>query len=89
MVSKIEKSTKDTTKEEKQTKTEKQPIEELLDIDRVSVQVGIRLVGMVDPRKGSSIYDRIGALRRKFAQQLGIIIPLIRLRDNISLESST
>jgi flagellar biosynthesis protein FlhA len=47
------------------------------------------LIGMVDPRKGSSIYDRIGALRRKFAQQLGIIIPLIRLRDNINLEPST
>lgn len=88
-ISKEEKSKKDTTKTEQQPKAEKQPIEELLDIDRVSVQVGIRLIGMVDPRKGSSIYDRIGALRRKFAQQLGIIVPLIRLRDNISLESST
>ena len=88
-ISKEEKSKKDTSKTEQQPKTEKQPIEELLDIDRVSVQVGIRLIGMVDPRKGSSIYDRIGALRRKFAQQLGIIVPLIRLRDNISLESST
>ncbi|MBN1974889.1 MAG: flagellar biosynthesis protein FlhA [Sedimentisphaerales bacterium] len=88
-VSRMEKSTKDTTKTEQQARPEKQPIEELLDIDRVSVQVGIRLIGMVDPRKGSSIYDRIGALRRKFAQQLGIIIPLVRLRDNINLESST
>ena len=50
---------------------EKQPVEELLDVDRISVQVGVRL---------------IGALRRKFAQQLGIIIPLVRLRDNINLE---
>ena len=89
MVSRTEKSTKDTHKTEQQARPEKQPIEELLDIDRVSVQVGIRLIGMVDPRKGSSIYDRIGALRRKFAQQLGIIIPLIRLRDNINLEPST
>jgi flagellar biosynthesis protein FlhA len=88
-VMKDEKSIKDTSKTEQQTKTEKQPIEELLDIDRVSVQVGIRLISMVDPRKGSSIYDRIGALRRKFAQQLGIIIPLIRLRDNINIDPST
>ena len=71
-----------------QTKAEKQPIEDLLDVDRISVHVGVRLIGMVDPRKGSSIFDRIGALRRKFAQQLGIIIPLVRLRDNISLEPS-
>jgi flagellar biosynthesis protein FlhA len=40
----------------------------------------------VDPRKDSTIFDRIGALRRKFAQQMGFIIPLVRLRDNINLE---
>jgi flagellar biosynthesis protein FlhA len=66
-------------------KTE-QPVEELLDLDRISVLVGVRLISMVDPRKGSSIFDRIGALRRRFAQQLGIVIPLVRLRDNINLE---
>ncbi|MHC4395240.1 MAG: flagellar biosynthesis protein FlhA [Planctomycetota bacterium] len=69
-----------------QEKTEKQPVEEMLDVDRISVNVGVRLIGMVDPRKNSTIFDRIGALRRKFAQQLGIIIPLVRIRDNISLE---
>jgi flagellar biosynthesis protein FlhA len=67
-------------------KPEKQPVEELLDIDRVSVNVGVRLIGMVDPRKGSTVFERIGALRRRFAQQLGVVIPLVRLRDNISLE---
>jgi flagellar biosynthesis protein FlhA len=69
-----------------QAKTEKEPVEELLDVDRISVQVGVRLISMVDPRKDSTIFDRIGALRRKFARQLGIIIPLVRLRDNINLE---
>ncbi len=69
-----------------QAKAEKQPVEDLLDVDRVSVQVGVRLISMVDPRKNSAIFDRIGALRRKFAQQLGIIVPLVRLRDNINLE---
>ncbi|MHC4658115.1 MAG: flagellar biosynthesis protein FlhA [Planctomycetota bacterium] len=69
-----------------QAKAEKEPVENLLDIDRVSVQVGVRLISMVDPRKNSTIFDRIGALRRRFAQQLGLIIPLVRLRDNINLE---
>jgi flagellar biosynthesis protein FlhA len=73
---------------EKQDKTEKQPVEELLDIDKVSVNVGVRLINMVDPRKHSSIFERIGALRRKFAQEIGIIIPLVRLRDNINLGPS-
>ena len=73
----------------RKSKTEKQPVEDLLDVDRVSVQVGVRLISMVDPRKDSAIFDRIGALRRKFAQEFGIVIPLVRLRDNINLEPTT
>jgi flagellar biosynthesis protein FlhA len=68
------------------TKPEKQPVEELLDVDRISVHVGVRLITMVDPRKENTIFERIGALRRGFAQQLGIIVPLVRLRDNLNLE---
>ncbi|MHC4105160.1 MAG: FHIPEP family type III secretion protein, partial [Planctomycetota bacterium] len=41
---------------EKKLKTEKQPVEDLLDVDRVSVQVGVRLISMVDPRKDSAIF---------------------------------
>ena len=68
---------------------EKQPLEELLDIDRIAVLVGVRLITMVDPRKKSSLLDRISALRRKFAQEYGIIMPLVRLRDSIMLEPDT
>jgi len=70
------------------TKAEQEPVEQLLDIDRISVHVGVRLISLVDPRKSNSIFERIGALRRSFAQQLGIIIPLVRLRDDINLEQN-
>jgi len=70
------------------TKAEREPVEQLLDVDRVSVHVGVRLISMVDPRKSNTIFERIGALRRGFAQQLGIIIPLVRLRDDINLQPS-
>ena len=86
----VAKSEKDREKKSKtpsqKAKAEKQPVEDLLDLDRISVQVGVRLISLVDPRKDSTIFDRIGALRRKFAQQLGIIMPLVRLRDNINIE---
>jgi len=62
------------------------PLEELLDVDILSILVGVRLISLVDPTKKSSVFERIGALRRKIAQQLGVIIPLVRLRDNINLE---
>lgn len=67
-------------------KPEQEPVENLLDLDRISVNVGVRLISMVDPGKKSTIFERIGALRRKFAQQFGLIIPLVRVRDNITLE---
>jgi len=67
-------------------KSEKEPVEDLLDVDRVSVHVGVRLITMVDPRRSNTIFDRIGALRRQFAQQMGIVIPLVRLRDDLNLE---
>jgi flagellar biosynthesis protein FlhA len=71
-----------------QTASDKTPVEELLDVDRISVLVGVRLISMVDPRKKSNLFDRINALRRKFAQEYGIIMPLVRLRDSITLEPS-
>ncbi|MBE0534916.1 MAG: flagellar biosynthesis protein FlhA [Phycisphaerae bacterium] len=66
--------------------SEQEKPEEFLEVDLLSILVGVRLIGLVDPRKKSSVFDRIGALRKKFAQQLGLIIPLVRLRDNINLE---
>jgi len=67
-------------------KADKEPVEDLLDIDRVSVHVGVRLITLVDPRKSNTIFERIGALRRQFAQQMGLVIPLVRLRDDLNLD---
>ena len=77
------------TQTPQQQPADKQPVEDLLDLDRISVQVGVRLIALVDPRKQSTIFDRIGALRRKFAQEFGLIMPLVRIRDNINLEPAT
>ncbi len=86
MAGAAEAPSKKKTQQAAKSQQQEQPVEELLDMDRISVHVGVRLISMVDPRKGSSVFDRISALRRKFAQQLGIVIPLVRLRDNINLE---
>jgi len=71
------------------SKPEEQPIEELLDIDRISIQVGARLIKIVDPRRKGSLSQRIGPLRRKFAQQFGLVLPPVRLRDNVQLPNNT
>jgi len=62
---------------------------DLLDVDRLSIQVGSCLIKVVDPRRESSLSSRIAPLRRKFAQEYGLVLPLIRLRDNVALDPNT
>ncbi len=71
------------------TAPESEPVEELLDVDRISIQVGSRLVKTVDPRRSESVSHRIAPLRRKFAQQYGLVLPLVRLRDSVGLEPNS
>ena len=76
----------ETQKAAKPAETGEPPVEELLDVDRISIQVGPRLIKTVDPRRKSSLSHRIGPLRRKFAQEYGLVLPLVRLRDNVALD---
>jgi len=64
-------------------------VEEILDVDKICLMVGPRLVKAIDPRRKDSVSHRITPLRRKFAQQYGIVLPLVRLRDNVSLEANS
>ncbi|MEN6309374.1 MAG: flagellar biosynthesis protein FlhA [Anaerohalosphaeraceae bacterium] len=65
------------------------PPEEMLHADILSILVGVRLINLVDPRRKSGVFERIGALRKKIAQKLGFIMPLVRLRDNLNLDPTT
>jgi flagellar biosynthesis protein FlhA len=82
----VKKAKEEPEKDSEKEREQETSIEELLNVDILSILVGVRLISLVDPRKKSSVFDRIGALRKKIAQQLGIIIPLVRLRDNINLD---
>jgi len=65
------------------------PPEEMLHADILSILVGVRLINLVDPRRKSGVFERIGALRKKIAQKYGFIMPLVRLRDNLNLDPTT
>jgi len=65
------------------------PVEELLAIDRLGIEIGYRLIGLVEPGKHGGLLDHIRSLRRQFAQTLGIVVPPIRVRDNVQLEPNT
>ncbi len=62
--------------------------ERLLQVDRMGIEVGYKLVPLVDPKKSGGVLSRINSLRKQLARDIGIIIPPIRLRDNLQLASN-
>jgi flagellar biosynthesis protein FlhA len=60
--------------------------EELLALDTMEIEIGYGLVGLVDKARGGDLLDRISMIRRQLAIEIGIVIPPIRIRDNMALE---
>jgi flagellar biosynthesis protein FlhA len=65
------------------------PVEDLLAVDRLGVEIGYRLIGLVEPGRHGGLLDHIRSLRRQFAQTLGMVVPPIRVRDNVQLDPNT
>jgi len=60
-------------------------LEDLLTLDPLQIELGYGLVPLADPRKGGDLLERITGVRRNFATEMGVVIPPIRLRDNLQL----
>jgi len=61
-------------------------LDNLMKVDALSVEVGHALVSLIDPSEDGEVVERIQSLRKQFAQDLGIIIPQVQLRDNLQLD---
>ena len=65
-----------------------EPVEQLLAIDPLELEVGYALIPLVDKSQGGEFLDRVRSIRRQFAVDMGLIIPPIRIRDNLQLRPS-
>jgi flagellar biosynthesis protein FlhA len=63
-------------------------LESLLNLDALQIELGYGLVAMADTRKGGDLLERVTGVRKTFAQEMGVIVPPIRLRDNLQLEAN-
>ncbi len=63
-----------------------EPAESLLHLDRLELEVGYGLIPIVDEEQNGELLGRIRAIRRQFAAELGIIVPPLRIRDNLQLK---
>lgn len=68
-------------------KTEEQP-EEFLKLDKLEVAIGYGLIPLMDAEGGNDFLDRVLAMRRQLAGEIGIVVPRIRVRDDIRLKPS-
>jgi len=66
-------------------KREPEKVEKLLDVDTMELEVGYGLVRLVDAAKGGDLLERISMIRRQIAMELGVIVPPVRIRDNVQL----
>ncbi len=57
----------------------------VLRVDPLEVEVGYGLIPLVDDERGGNLLNRITIMRRQTAQDLGVVVPMIRIRDNLGL----
>ena len=60
-------------------------IENLLTLDTLQIELGFGLIPLADKTKGGDLLDRVTGVRRTFASDMGVLVPPIRLRDNLQL----
>lgn len=60
-------------------------INELLAVDRMGLEIGYALIPLVDVQQNGDLLERVTLMRRQIALDLGIIVPPIRIRDNMQL----
>ncbi len=57
----------------------------LLKVDDIELEFGYGLIPLADIEQGGDLLDRIVMIRRQIAMELGLVVPIVRLRDNIQL----
>ncbi len=69
--------------------SEREQVKQMLPLDLLELEVGLDLVPLVDANSGGDLVERITAIRKNLATELGILIPSVHIRDNLQLPSST
>lgn len=88
-------TTAKTEQESEMVKQEEKEIEDvrkpenvvaLLQVDPMELEIGYSLIPLVDVSRGGDLLDRVVMIRRQCALELGLVVPTIRIRDNIQLK---
>ena len=69
--------------------TEEATWQDIMPVDTLGLEVGYRLIPLVDKAQGGELLKRIKGIRKKFAQEVGFLAPPVHIRDNLELKPSS
>jgi len=55
-------------------------------VDPLGLEVGYRLISLVDSAQNGELLGRIKSIRKKFAQDIGFLVPVVHIRDNLEIK---
>ncbi len=63
--------------------------DDVMPVDSIGLEVGYRLIPLVDKNQGGQLMTRIKGVRKKLSQELGFLVPSVHIRDNLDLSPTT
>jgi len=82
----VEREKVEQEEQEAHAESPQQAIEDMLAVDRLGIEIGYRLISLVETGRHGGLLDHIRAVRKQFASNLGLLIPPIRVKDNIAID---
>jgi flagellar biosynthesis protein FlhA len=71
---------------DKKAKQASERVEDYLTVDPMELELGVGLIRLADPNRGGDLLDRVQRVRQNVAGEIGILLPKVRIRDNMRLE---
>jgi flagellar biosynthesis protein FlhA len=72
----------------KKSKEPEERVEDFLTVDPMEIELGVGLIRLADPNRGGDLLDRVQRVRQNIAGDIGILMPKVRIRDNMRLEAT-
>ncbi|HEX3727172.1 MAG TPA: flagellar biosynthesis protein FlhA [Pirellulales bacterium] len=63
-------------------------VEDYLAVEAMEVEIGVGLIRLADPKRGGDLLERIARVRQNVAMEMGLIVPKVRIRDNLRLDQN-